>query len=170
MARPITKIQKLPYPHLGWVRNATSNLPGPLHIADKQCEQNGSKWLARCGRAIQFSSRFNDGISKRPAELDGFALCKRCGSQADFETALEQHKAGDATRRAEYRARREAEDAEYEREHQERLARIERLKPLLNVVFHENKHYLITIEHEGYLYHITEGKQIPRPSETTEQE
>lgn len=142
------------------MRDTVSNLPGPLHIAEKRCEQNGGKWLARCGRAIQFSSRFNDGISKRPAELDGFDLCKRCGKQEDFELALEQHKIGDTKRRANYIALREAEEAANEREYQERLARIERLKPLLSVTFHEDKHYLITFEHEVYLYHITEGERL----------
>lgn len=160
---PITEVESLDYPRLGWVADQSDAYGrGPLHIADKRCKQNGQfKSLTRCGRPIDFVHYFHDGITKVPTDsVETFRLCHRCGSESEFATALTAHNAGHATWLKEYKARRAAEDAEREAATERYRERIARLRQAMNFPLIEDWQYAITFEFEGYKYAISERGEV----------
>lgn len=161
--RPITDFSPRPFPQLGWVydRNDSTGR-GPMHIADQNCKQDGDfRSFTRCKKAVRFHHYIDNGMCKVKPELEGFRLCRGCGTQVEFAEALEVHKIGYAKQLQEYRDRRAAERAQQDIETAEREARVDRLKRVLNVGgFIEDRHYLIAFSHEGFKYTINENGRI----------
>lgn len=105
---------------------------GQLHVHSKLVNPYRHYHITDCNRPLKHVSYFHDSASY--LTFDHFRLCARCGDREGFEQAFEQMEIGWAARRAELAAEDAVQIASRQRVWEEKHARLEAFREVLEII------------------------------------